>query len=46
MTLAYGQIALINSIIIAKHETEQDKEINMLKNRVKELEDEVKRLKG
>ena len=38
MTLAYGQIALVNSILSAKHETEQDKEIARLKARVKELE--------
>lgn len=38
MTLAYGQIALVNSILLAKHETEQDKEIARLKARVKELE--------
>lgn len=38
LTLAYGQIALVNSILLAKHETEQDKEIRKLKARVKELE--------
>lgn len=38
MTLAYGQIALVNSILLAKHETEQDKEIKRLKAKVKELE--------
>lgn len=42
MTLAYGQIALVNSIIIARHETEQDKEIKRLKARVEELEKQLK----
>ena len=41
MTLAYGQIALVNSILLAKHETEQDKEIKKLKARVKELEKQL-----
>lgn len=42
MTLAYGQIALINSILLAKHETEQDKEIKKLKARVRNLEKQLK----
>ena len=41
MTLAYGQIALVNTILLAKHETEQDKEIKKLKARVKELEKQL-----
>ena len=45
MTLAYGQIALVNTIILARHETEQDKEIERLKARVAELEDMVYSLK-
>lgn len=39
MTLAYGQIALVNTIIEAR-------EIEVLKKRVAELEDEVKRLRS
>ena len=44
MTLAYGQIALLNSILLARHETEQDKEIKKLKSKVKRLEIELARL--
>lgn len=44
-TLAYGQLALVAAINIALHETEQDKEIRQLKERVKNLEDEVKLLR-
>ena len=51
MTLAYGQIALVNSILLARHETEQDREIRELKdalgeanNKIERLENEVKRL--
>ena len=43
-TLAYGQLALVAAINIAKHETEQDKEIRRLRERVADLEKEVKRL--
>jgi hypothetical protein len=50
-TLAYGQAALVAAINIAKHETEQDKEIRVLKDalgkangRIEALEKEVKRL--
>ncbi len=42
MTLAYGQIALVNTIILARHETEQDKEIKRLKARVEDLEKQLK----
>lgn len=42
MTLAYGQIALINSIIIARHEKEQDAEIRKLKERILYLEEQLK----
>jgi hypothetical protein len=49
MTLAYGQIALLNTVLLARHETEQDKEIRELKdklfnaeNRIKELENRLK----
>lgn len=38
MSLAYGQLALVNTIIIARHETEQDREIRELRDRVAELE--------
>jgi cell division protein FtsB len=43
-TLAYGQAALVAAINIAKHDTEQDKEIRKLRERVADLEKEVKRL--
>lgn len=46
MTLAYGQIALINSILLAKHETEQDKEIKKLREKVQRLEEDNLRLKA
>ena len=46
MSLAYGQLALVNTVLIARHETEQDEEINQLKIRVAELEEEVKRLRS
>lgn len=42
--LAYGQLALVNTIALAKHETEQDREIKRLKKRVKFLENKVKQL--
>jgi hypothetical protein len=49
MTLAYGQIALLNTVLLARHETEQDKEIRELKdklfnaeNRIKDLENRLK----
>ena len=45
MTLAYGQVAMLNTILLARHESEQDKEIRDLKNRVAELEQEVERLR-
>ena len=45
-TLAYGQLALVAAINIAKHDTERDKEIRRLRKRVKNLEEEVKRLKA
>ena len=41
MTLAYGQIALVNSILLARHETEQDREIRKLKARVRDLEKQL-----
>jgi hypothetical protein len=44
-TLAYGQLALVAAINIAKHETEQDEEIRRLRERVADLEKEVKRLR-
>ena len=46
MTLAYGQIALVNTIILAKHETEQDKEIKKLKDKVAKQNEEILRLKA
>lgn len=45
-TLAYGQLALVAAINIAKHDTERDKEIRKLKEKVKYLEEEVKRLRS
>ena len=42
--LAYGQLALVNSIVLAKHETEQDREIKRLKERVEFLENKVEQL--
>lgn len=52
-TLAYGQLGVVLGINNGKaifkleqHETEQDKEIKALKNRVRELENEVKRLRS
>lgn len=45
-TLAYGQAALVAAINIAKHDTEQDKEIRKLRKRVADLEKEVKRLRS
>ena len=45
MSLAYGQLALVNTILIARHETEQDYEIRRLRERVDYLEKEVQRLK-
>lgn len=44
MTLAYGQIALLNTVLLARHEDEQDKEIKELKEKIKELEDKVRQL--
>lgn len=44
MTLAYGQVALLNTVLLARHEDEQDKEIKELKERINELEDKVKQL--
>jgi hypothetical protein len=38
LTFKYAQTAMVSAIILAKHETEQDKEIKKLKARVKELE--------
>jgi len=46
MTLAYGQIAMLNTILLARHENEQDREIRRLKEKVKLLNNEVLRLKG
>ena len=45
-TLAYGQVALLNTILLARHETEQDKEISDLRKRIEELESELNKLKG
>ncbi len=42
MSLAYGQAAMLNTILLARHETEQDKEIRQLKARVDELETRLK----
>ena len=45
-SLAYAQLALVSAISLAKHETEQDKEIRRLKERVAQLENEVERLRN
>lgn len=52
MSLAYGQLALVNTIIEARaieslqvHESEQDKEIRELRERVARLEMENERLR-
>ena len=42
MSLAYGQAAMLNTILLARHETEQDREIRQLKARVSELETRLK----
>ena len=49
MTLAYGQIALLNTVLLARHESEQDKEIRELKEklnvanrRINELENRLR----
>lgn len=42
MSLAYGQAAMLNTILLARHETEQDREIRQLKARVDELETRLK----
>lgn len=44
--LAYAQLATVGLITVAKHETEQDREIRKLKEKVKGLEEEVKRLRS
>jgi len=43
-SLAYGQLALVSSIVIARRETEQDREIKRLKERVALLENKVEQL--
>lgn len=45
-SLAYAQLALVSAISLAKHETEQDREIRELKEKVARLENEVKRLRN
>lgn len=46
MTLAYGQVALLNTVLLARHENEQDKEIKELKNRIVALENEINQLRN
>ena len=46
LSLAYAQLGTVIGITLAKHETEQDKEIRVLKAKVKNLEEEVKRLRA
>lgn len=43
-SLAYGQLALVSSIVLARRETEQDREIKRLKERVALLENKVEQL--
>lgn len=45
LSLAYAQLGTVIGITLAKHETEQDKEIRQLRTRVADLENEVKRLR-
>lgn len=45
MTLAYGQIAMLNSILIARSVVKHEDEITVLRRRVAELEKEVEQLK-
>ena len=46
LSLAYAQLGTVIGITLAKHETEQDKEIRELKEEVKNLKAEVKRLRA
>ena len=46
LSLAYAQLGTVIGITLAKHETEQDKEIKRLQARVADLEAEVKRLRS
>jgi len=46
LSLAYAQLGTVIGITLANHETEQDTEIRELKERVKYLEEEVKRLRS
>jgi hypothetical protein len=46
MTLAYGQVALLNTVLLARHENEQDKKIEELKNRIAALENEINQLRN
>lgn len=45
-SLAYAQLALVSAINLARHETEQDREIRELKKKVARLENEVERLRN
>ena len=44
LNFKYAQTAMVSAIILARHETEQDKEIKKLKSKVKKLEIELARL--
>ena len=46
LSLAYAQLGTVIGITLAKHETEQDKEIRKLKEEVNNLKAEVKRLRA
>ena len=46
LSLAYAQLGTVIGISLARHETEQDKEIRKLKEEVKNLKAEVKRLRS
>lgn len=41
LTFKYAQTAMVSAIVLAKHETEQDKEIRKLKARVRDLEKQL-----
>lgn len=46
LTFKYAQTAMVSAILLAKHETEQDKEIRKLREKVQKLEMDNLRLKA
>ena len=46
LTFKYAQTAMVSAIVLAKHETEQDKEIKQLREKVQRLEEDNLRLKA